>query len=166
MFKTYTQSESERLIDENVLMSLYQQYRPAKEKPMSYANALSLLNELLDKKLEADNLDASKRRNFRTLSEFTLEHLGRVYGLKKMTYKALCALLPTLRGMYYEGHAYGVLFCRLLQVYDLQPIPDQLSPYLIKARAEFNKLSTSQATDKAKRASLSEAVSLVSSFFE
>jgi len=110
------------------------------EAPLAYANVFKFFEELMDRKYEIDQADIAARREPRSMAEFMLEHLNRRFGLKKLEIKFLCQLMPALQLLYREEQAYGILFCRLLQVYHPDPVPFELAVVLTRVRIEFCKL--------------------------
>ncbi|CAG9320877.1 unnamed protein product [Blepharisma stoltei] len=139
--------EQKATISENPLMIYYEAHRGRGEKPMSIQNVFRFFEEMLDKKYEADCADLEAKRAPRTMPDYMMDHLIRVYGLKKIAHKALCQIIPTLEELNKKRHSLGILFSRLIQVIHHDPIPYQLALFLTKARIEFNKLVTNALKD-------------------
>lgn len=114
----------------------------------------------MDKKAEADCID----RKIRTFPEFTLGYINRLYGLKKIALQNLKAILKGLELLYNAGNLYGIMICRLLQIFHERPIPHLLSIYLTQARIEFNKLPKDLSNGH-QRASLADVFNLVYNSF-
>jgi hypothetical protein len=140
------------------------------EKPLPVSFLFRFFEEMMDKKYEADVASLQVNRALTSIPEFFLDHLNRAYGLKKLAHKAMLQILKTIEILYSEGNSYVKVICRLLQIYDPQPLPIQLAWFLTKARVELNKILTSRkVTAKLKRSEevhLIDAVNLVYSLFE
>lgn len=132
--------EKKAAIHDNPLVIYYDNHKGRGEKAMSYANVIKFFEDMLDKKYEADCADLEAKRAPRTFPDYMMDHLIRVYGLKKIAQKSLCQIIPTLEELNRRRHAYGTLISRLVQVIHHDPIPYQLALFLTKARVEFNKL--------------------------
>lgn len=52
------------------------------------------------------------------MHEFMLEHLQITYGIKEIAWRKLARIYPTLENLYKESHPYGLLLCRLLNLFD------------------------------------------------
>mmetsp|Transcript_27901 Transcript_27901/g.27583 ORF Transcript_27901/g.27583 Transcript_27901/m.27583 type:complete len:569 (+) Transcript_27901:372-2078(+) len=139
--------EQKTAISENPLMIYYEAHRGRGERPMSVHNVFRFFEEMLDKKYEADCADLEAKRMPRTMPDYMMDHLIRVYGLKKIAHKALCQIIPTLEDLNHRRNSWGILLSRLIQVIHHDPIPHQLALFLTKARIEFNKLVANAVKD-------------------
>jgi hypothetical protein len=83
-------------------MSLFNKQGAKNEKPMAYLNIFRFFEEMMDKKFEVDNQDLSDHRRPRTMTEFMMEHLNRMFGLKKLAIRHLSQIMPALNNMVNE----------------------------------------------------------------
>ena len=102
------------------------------EKPMGYLNIFRFFEEMMDKKYEVDTGDLKAKRKPRTMTEFLIEHLNRMFGLKKIAYRHLAQIMPALNQLVVEKQPYGTLFSRLLQIFHPSPIMFPLAMYITK----------------------------------
>lgn len=51
---------------------------------MPYVNIFRFFEDLMDKKFELDNSDIAANKRPQDIAEFMLEHLNRMFGLKKL----------------------------------------------------------------------------------
>ena len=110
----------------------------AKRQPaMPLKPLFHLLESALDEKNRSDSQDLEANHTPRSMTEFMLDFMYMHYGLKSLTLKSLSALINALEGLARTGQTYGVLFCRLFDVYTDTPIEDSLAAYLMKARSGF-----------------------------
>ena len=110
----------------------------AKRQPaMPLKPLFHLLESALDEKNRSDSQDLETNHPPRSMAEFMLDFMYMHYGLKSLTLKSLSAVVNALEGLSRTEQPYGVLFCRLLDVYTDNPIEDSLAAYLIKARSGF-----------------------------
>ena len=139
-----------------------EQVRKMGESPMPLTSLFRFFEEMMDKKYELDVSDLSEGKAYLPISEFYLDYLLRVYGLKKLAQKSMWQMLLTLKQLNDQSHAYGRLICSLLHVYDPYPIPPKLSLFLTRARIEMNKLinSTKAKNKKLEEIQLIDAVEL------
>lgn len=158
MAQKYLGFQSSTLVKENQLNTLL----GSDSRPLSKHKIYSLMHDLLDKKSEMDKNDFEQKRQFRPITEFAVEHLTRVYGLKKLAYEKLSCLVLGLCELYNEGDEYGIFLCKLLQITHPEPISLALSVYLLLARHEFYKI----ARESNKKVFLSDAINMISSAFE
>ena len=144
--------------------------RDNSEQTIPVSFLVRFFEEMMEKKHEADLASLQSARPLTSVPDFFLDHLIRVYGLKKLAQKSMWQILKTLELLQSQGHAYGRIMCRMLQIFDSQPIPTSLAWFLTKARAEFNKLLyVRKAVLRQRRIEevhLVEAVNLVYALFE
>lgn len=110
------------------------------EKPMTYLNIFRFFEDMMDKKFEVDNGDLAARRKPRNMTEFMIEHLNRMFGLKKLAMRHLAQIMPALNQMVNEKQLYGTLFSRLLQIFHPSPIVFPMAMYITRQRIAFNEL--------------------------
>ena len=128
------EEETKELVENNELLMTI---RESNEKPMSPINLFKFLEELMDKKYEADIKDLKDLRNPRTMTEFIQEHLGRVFGISKLANRQLAQIIPALKELYLAKDPYGSIYCKLFQIYDSDPIPFNFAIFITKARYLF-----------------------------
>ena len=128
------EEETKELVENNELLMTI---RESNEKPMSLINLFKFLEELMDKKYEADIKDLKDLRNPRTMTEFIQEHLGRVFGISKLANRQLAQIIPALKELYLAKDPYGSIYCKLFQIYDSDPIPFNFAIFITKARYLF-----------------------------
>ncbi|CAG9335590.1 unnamed protein product [Blepharisma stoltei] len=131
---------NEKFLRNSFIMDEFASHTISNEKPMPARNIVVLFEELLDKKLEMDLKDLSENRKPKDVGEYLLEFLNQKFGLRKLAYKTLSQLIPGLEAQYQNNHPYIVLFCKLLNIYDPEPIPLNLSIFLTQIRCKFNKI--------------------------
>ena len=109
-------------------------------KHMPIANLFKMFEEMMDRKYEVDCQDIKAKRKPRYMTEFLMEHLTRMFGLKKLAEKELGRLIPALRKLNEQKHPTAMLFCRLLQIFHPEPVPFHIAIFLTRTRWEFQKL--------------------------
>ena len=162
-------SENLQVIKECPLYCYAELLPSNKEQAMPLSSLLRFFEEMIDKKYESDTANLLIKRPLASIPDFFLDHLVRVYGLKKLAQKAMWQMMKTLKQLSEQNHSYGKIMCRLLQVYDSQPIPTQLAWFMTRAQFEFKKVLSSKKQLKIRRLEeihLIEAVNLTYSLFE
>lgn len=109
-------------------------------KPMQLVNLFKLFEEMMEKKYEVDCQDIKAKRKPRNMTEFMMEYLTRMFGLRKLAEKELGRLIPALRKLNEQKHPTAMLFCRLLQIFHPEPVPFNMAIFLTRVRWEFQKL--------------------------
>ena len=136
-----TSSEDDQLasIDQDIreTNAIFSTIRGTNEKPMSTVNLFKFLEELMDKKVEIDEKDIKEKRKPRSMVEFMQEHLSRVFGIPKIANRQLAQIIPALQELYTQQDPYGSIFCRLLGIFDPNPLPLHFAVFLASARARF-----------------------------
>jgi len=84
------------VLENNEVLQTWKRNCLKNEKPMSYLNIFRFFEEMMDKKFKVDSEDLLARRKPRTMPEFLLEHLNRMFGLKKIAYRHLAQIMPAL----------------------------------------------------------------------
>ena len=167
--------EAKELIDYNnkiVLTEnpLLQYSTRSNEQAMALNIVFRIFEELMDKKYEADQANFLTNRVPNSIPDFFIDHLKRVYGLKKLAQKAMSQMMISLKELYDQNHNYGRIICRLLQIYDPQPIPTPLALFITKARHDMNKIIGSKKQGKRQNTleeiQIIEAINLVYTLFE
>lgn len=128
------EEESKELIENNEIMK---NIKETNEKPMSVVNLFKFLEELMDKKYETDLKDIKEGRMPRTMTEFIQEHLLRVFGIAKIANRQLASIIPALKELHQQKDPYGILYCRLFQIFDPHPINLHMAIFITKARNQF-----------------------------
>jgi hypothetical protein len=133
------EDEGLELIDSDIreTNAIFTTIRGANEKPMSTVNLFKFLEELMDKKVETDEKDIKEKRKPRSMAEFMQEHLSRVFGIPKIANRQLAQIIPALQELYEQQDPYGSIFCRLLGIFDMNPLPLHFAVYLASARSKF-----------------------------
>lgn len=132
--------EGNALLDSNPILEAYKSLNHANEKPMSYINIFKFLEELMDKKFEADNQDALNLRPLTDMPSFVMETLMNTFGIQSLANKFLSQFIPGFHQIVKDGHVYGNFFARVIQLFHPDPAPLSLAAYLVKARVDFNPL--------------------------
>lgn len=132
------QQEKTKLLRENLILDQFSKVEVRSERPMSYVNLFRFFEDMMDNKHKTDLKDLQDRRRPRSMTEFLMEYLNRRFGIESLAMKTLGQLLPALKSLANEGHPYARLFARLLQIFHPDPVPYNLSLYLVKARIEFH----------------------------
>ncbi|CAG9318926.1 unnamed protein product [Blepharisma stoltei] len=130
--------EKQKLLNENLIMENYKKVETKLEKPMSYINIFRFLEEMMDNKYKTDKKDLKDKRKPRSMTEFMMEYLNRRFGIEFLAIKTLCQILPAIKSLVDERHPYGCFYARLLQIFHPDPVPYNLSLYLVRARYDFN----------------------------
>jgi DNA repair exonuclease SbcCD ATPase subunit len=128
---------ADRLLNDNKIVKLYKSVDHSAEKPMSFINIFKFLEELLDKKLEADKLDFNEQRPILSFPGFMLDYLNKTFGIQSLATRFLNQFLLGFHEIYQENQKYAVLFARILQLFHPDPAPLAASTYLNKARVDF-----------------------------
>ena len=140
------------------------------EQAMALNIVFRIFEELMDKKYEADQANFLTNRVPNSIPDFFIDHLKRVYGLKILAQKAMSQMMISLKELYDQNHNYGRIICRLLQIYDPQPIPTPLALFITKARHDMNKIIGSKKQGKRQNTleeiQIIEAINLVYTLFE
>ena len=102
-----------------------------KEKPMSFTNLFNFLEGFLDSKFESDS---------KPVVTYLMQYATKVFGLESIATRNLAKVLGGLKKLYQSGHEYSKFFCRLFQVFDPCPAPDQLGLFLVEASVQFKNL--------------------------
>lgn len=142
--------EKKQMLENNVVKDAYQKVGKP-EKPLSVPQVVKFFEEMMDQKYDADIRDLKNQKPLKPLPEYMLDHLTRIFGLKKLALKNLCQLMPALESMYAEQDPYHLLLCRLIQVMHPDPVPYQLGIFLTRIRVEFMPLMEKHQKDKEAR---------------
>ncbi|CAG9329268.1 unnamed protein product [Blepharisma stoltei] len=134
------QEDNKTMIECNAVTKAIREAGIPNEKPISYLNVFKFLEDLMDKKFEADRKDLSERKTPKPMPDFLMEHLNKTFGISKLAMKHLAGLLPALDQLFSEGNKYAAFYCRLLQMFHPDPVPSSLSVYLVRARVGFHPL--------------------------
>ena len=127
-------------IENNEVLKAYNSSGLFTEKPMAYLNIFRFFEDFFDQKFAQDNKDFSQSVRPYSMTSFMMEHLKRMFGLKKLALKQLGQIMPALKQLHAEGQPYATLFCRVLQIIDPEPISYDLALYLTRIRQECNRL--------------------------
>lgn len=119
---------------------------PKQSPPMTDPNFFKLFELAMDEKAKADELDILQTKPLRTFTEFMLDFLFMQYGLKSLALKNLSSLVNSLERMSTNQHRYGILFCRLLEIFTDKPISIKLCSFLAKVRVGFCQISAKSSS--------------------
>ena len=111
-----------------------------KQPPMPDKLVFKLFESAMEEKNRSDTIESESGQTPKTMTEFMLDFMYMQYGLKTLTLKSLSGLVNALEGMAKRGDKYGVLFCRMLEVFTEEPIDDTLGRFLSKARSAFGSI--------------------------
>ena len=128
-----------QMAEENVLSREYEKI-DKRVTPMSTVNFFKILEEMMDKKYSTDSKDLSEKRKPRSMTEFVSEFLQLKFGIKHLAQDALAKLLVALKQLVERKHPYAQFYARLLQIFEKDPVPYELSLYLVRARKKFVEL--------------------------
>jgi len=84
-------------IANNEVLAAYNSVDLSGEKPMAYVNVFRFFEDFFDKKFTQDNQDFAQKVRPRSMTNFMMEHLKRMFGLKKLALKQLGQIMPALR---------------------------------------------------------------------
>lgn len=144
--------EKKKLLENNVVMETFQKAGKP-EKPLSAPQVVKFFEEMMDQKYDADIRDLKNQKPLKPLPDYMLDHLNRIFGLKKLALKNLSQLMPALESMYSDQDPNHLLLCRLIQVLHPDPVPYQLGVFLTKIRVEFIPFMEKYQKDKEARES-------------
>jgi hypothetical protein len=142
---------------------------PKKSPPMAEPNFFKLFELAMDEKAKADEVDRQQFKPLRSMTEFMLDFMFMQYGLKSLALKNLSSLVNSLERMSLSQHRYGVLFCRLLEIFTDQPIGLKLGAFFARARACFvgvqGKSSSKRVMEQGGEALLTDVYDLIPKIF-
>lgn len=142
---------------------------PKKSPPMAEPNFFKLFELAMDEKAKADEVDRQQFKPPRSMTEFMLDFMFMQYGLKSLALKNLSSLVNTLERMSLSQHRYGVLFCRLLEIFTDQSIGLKLGAFVARARACFvgvqGKSSSKRVMEQGGEALLTDVYDLIPKIF-
>jgi hypothetical protein len=72
------------LLRDNVIIETYEKQGNKNEKPMANLNLFRLFEDVMDKKLIADETELAEGTRPQTMPEFLMSHLNGMFGLKKL----------------------------------------------------------------------------------
>mmetsp|Transcript_4491 Transcript_4491/g.4350 ORF Transcript_4491/g.4350 Transcript_4491/m.4350 type:complete len:406 (+) Transcript_4491:574-1791(+) len=122
-------------------MKEYNLHKVPIQKQMSISSLYRSCETMMDKKYENDINDLAGRRKPADIGSYMVDYLIRNFGIKKIAYKTLSELIPTLQHYCKQHNHYSILMCRLLHIYHSEPISLSLGIFITKMRVEFNNLS-------------------------
>ena len=132
--------KKQRTLESNSVMILYNTSGSKNEKPMPYVNVFRFFEDLMDKKYDLDNTALAANQKPQEITEFMLQHLNKMFGLKKLAIRQLSQIMPSLSNLVNEQNKYGSIYARILQIFHPSPLPFNLTLYLTRMRKEFNEL--------------------------
>jgi len=142
--------EKRQLLENNVVLETYQKAGKP-EKPLSVPQVVKFFEEMMDRKYDADIRDLKNQKPLKPLPDYMLDHLNRIFGLKKLALKNLSQLMPALESMYSDQDPNHLLLCRLIQVLHPDPVTYQLGVFLTRIRVEFVPFMEKYQKDKESR---------------
>lgn len=132
--------EKRQLFDTSSLGGLFRAVSRT-ETPLLSQQTFKLMEDILERKYEADLSARLRHSRPKPVPVFALEHLKRTIGNQKLAQKTLGqALICLLRHMR-EGQPYAELFCKLLNIGVSDPISLELGVFIVKVRADFTKFT-------------------------
>ena len=138
-------------------------------KPIELLTVFRFCEEMLDKKYDVDLVSLKTNRPPESIPDFFINYLNRYYGLKKLAQNFMSQILVSLKNLYDENHSYAKTMCKLLQIYDPDPIPTQLAVFLTKARSKLQSISgkkQQKGSTKLDEVHLDEAMKLIYALLE
>lgn len=118
------------------------------DQPMSIVSFYNLMEEIMEKKVESDNTDLLASKRPAHFSDFTLEYLLKLHGVKKVAQKDISRLIPTLYQQYHADVQLAVLLARLLHVFHASPAPLEASVVVLRLALEFKPLAESYSESR------------------
>jgi len=132
--------EKRQLFDSSSLGGLFRAVSRT-ETPLLSQQTFKLMEDIMERKYEADLSARLRHSRPKPVPVFALEHLKRTIGNQKLAQKTLGqALICLLRHMR-EGQPYAELFCKILNIGVSDPISLELGVFIVKVRADFTKFS-------------------------
>lgn len=126
------------LFARNVLLQVRE--KTGSEKSLTNLQLAKFFEEMMRKKLEADQMDIKSRRWPKSIPTFILDYLTRLFGLRKLAIGAVNQLMPTLERSCREGLCFAVLFSRLAQVFHECPTPYNAALFITRQMEDFSVL--------------------------
>mmetsp|Transcript_3309 Transcript_3309/g.3039 ORF Transcript_3309/g.3039 Transcript_3309/m.3039 type:complete len:176 (+) Transcript_3309:277-804(+) len=102
----------------------------------------------MDDKFHEDHKFIAEGKMPRDLSDFLIEKIFARYDTEDLGYKFLNQFVSALHNLYKMSQIYGILFCRLLNLFHEKPIPYRLTIYITQARAYFQQLKQLKPADE------------------
>ena len=122
-----------------------------KDKPMTSQQVIKIFEEMMSRKYESDISEIRNERLPKSIPMFLYDHLFRSVGLKPLAIKALNQFIPGLQQLYNEGDQYGLLICRLLQMFHQDPVHYLMGLYLTEILVQFEPLTEKCSKTKVDR---------------
>lgn len=91
------------------------------EPAMGAGDWLALVEELLEKKLEADNTDLEQKKIPADLASFTVDYLLHTKGIKKLAQETLQTFIPTLHRLNRDNSPFARALAQLLHMFHHSP---------------------------------------------
>mmetsp|Transcript_4674 Transcript_4674/g.4577 ORF Transcript_4674/g.4577 Transcript_4674/m.4577 type:complete len:438 (+) Transcript_4674:127-1440(+) len=132
--------EDQSLLDINELLKKSQEREFKNAKPLDLGYTFKFLEKLMDDKFDEDLKMIEEGKIPRELSDFLIEQIFANYENEELAYKFLNELVASLHSLFKMNQAYGILFCRLFNLFHAQPIPYRLVIYVTQARMYFQQL--------------------------
>ncbi|CAG9326665.1 unnamed protein product [Blepharisma stoltei] len=146
--KKLKEFEEQSLLDINELIKKAKQKEQKNAKPLDLVYTFKFLEKLMDDKFGEDQKFIAEGKMPRDLSEFLIEKTFARYDTEDLGYKFLNQLVSALHNLYKMSQVYGILFCRLLNLYHEKPIPYRLAIYITQARVYFQQLKQLKPADE------------------
>lgn len=132
--------DQKSILDESYISRIYDSQTTEVDEPMLRGSVFKIIEDMMDKKYYKDLAMIKYGKSPQNIPDHIIEYLTRIYGLKNLALKNLNQMIPVLEDLYKQQNHYGIFYCKLLQIFDPNPISYSLAPFLIRARFEFNKL--------------------------
>ena len=152
--------ERTSLLNSNPIIKAYRTGAVSCENFMDKERVVHLFEDMLESKYELDLKYLETQRMPKRLCEYLLEYLLHLYGNKKVMMKYLSEFVPGLHKLYEEQDSYGLVICKLLNLYHSCPCSAEEGSFLVKMNFEFNRIA------KEDLAPLAPTLKLIHSVFE
>jgi len=118
------------------------------DQPMSIVSFYNLMEEIMEKKVESDKTDLGDGKKPAHFSDFTLEYLLKLHGVKKVAQRDISRLVPTLYQQYNANVHLAVFLARLLHMFHAHPAPLEASVLVLRLAQEFKPLADSYSESR------------------
>lgn len=146
--KRIRNSEDQTLLDINLILKKVEERGTKNGKALDLGYTFKFLENLMDDKFEADRKMIEEGKIPRELTVFMIEKVFERYDNENLAFKFISELVLALHSLYKMNQTYGILFCRIFNMYHSQPIPYRLSIYLTQVRMYFQQLKHLKPVDE------------------
>ena len=133
------------------------------DQPMSIVTFYNLMEEIMDKKVIADNNDLLEGKKPAFFSDFTLEYLLKLHGVKKVAQKDISRMIPILYQQFHADVPLSIFLSRILHMFHANPATLEATVVALRLAVEFKPLAERYAESRNVRnlAPLSEAQKMI-----